>query len=64
MLQDERASFLQRVAQFGYVDDYAGIRIAKNGKRFLIKQATVWNLIDTKGMLSGQAAIIRDWEWL
>jgi len=64
MLQDERASFLQQVAQFGYVDDYTGIRIAKSGKRFLIKNATVWNLIDTKGMLSGQAAIIRDWEWL
>lgn len=64
MLQDERASFLQRVAQFGYVDDYCGIRIAKNGKRFLIKHATVWNLINTKGLLNGQAAIIRDWQWL
>lgn len=64
MLQEARASFLERVAQFGYVDDYSGIRIAKNGRRFLIKHAIVWNLIDAKGELKGQAAVIRDWDWL
>lgn len=64
MLQEERAGFLERVAKFGYVDDYSGIRIAKNGKRFLIKHATVWNLIDGKGLPKGQAAVIRDWQWL
>lgn len=64
MLQEERASFLERVTQFGYVDDYSAIRIAKNGKRFLIKHATVWNLIDTQGTVHGQAAMIRHWQCL
>jgi hypothetical protein len=64
MLQAARAHFLEQVSRFGYVDDYAGIRIAKHGRRFLIKHATVWNLVDATGLAQGQAAIIRDWDWL
>ena len=61
MLRDERAAFLERVARNGFVDDYSGIRIAKNGDRFIIKNATVWNLIDEEGGYAGQAALIREW---
>lgn len=64
MLREERASFLERVAQHGYVDDYSGVRIAKSGKRFLIQDATVWNLIDMQGVYHGQAALIKNWEFL
>ncbi len=56
VLQDERQSLLQRVHEFGYIDDYSGIRISKTGKRFWIRNATVWNLIDTNGARVGQAA--------
>lgn len=54
--RDERARLLARVAEHGYVDDYAGVRIAANGRRFMIRSATVWNLIDEHGRYCGQAA--------
>lgn len=51
-----RARLLERVTREGFVDDYSGMRIAGNGKRFMITDATVWNLIDAAGVLHGQAA--------
>lgn len=59
MHRDERAVFLQRVRDHGYVDDYQGIRISSTGKRFRIEQATVWNLIDEQGRFLGQAATFK-----
>ncbi len=56
VLQDERQALLQRVQQFGFIDDYSGIRISKTGRRFWIRKATVWNLIDANGVRVGQAA--------
>lgn len=64
MLQEERAGFLERVAKQGYVADYSGVRIARDGTRFLIESATVWNLIDEAGVLQGQAAMIPYWRLL
>ena len=48
----------------GFIDDYAGIRISKTGRRFRIAQATVWNLLDERGIYSGQAAMFLRWEFL
>lgn len=59
--REERASLLERVTNNGFVDDYSGIRIAKNGLRFIIRNAVVWNVIDGHGGYKGQAALIRDW---
>lgn len=56
LAQDERARLLERVTRDGYVDDYAGLRIAKDGTRFMIRNATVWNLLDERGEYCGQAA--------
>lgn len=64
MLREERAGFLERVAQHGFVDDYSGVRIAGDGRRFLIENATVWNLIDADGGFRGQAAMIPQWRML
>jgi hypothetical protein len=58
----ERDRFLARVATHGYVDDYAGIRVARSGRRFRILRATVWNLVDAAGRRVGQAAAIPAWE--
>ncbi len=52
----ERARLLERVRLDGFIDDYAGVRIAADGRRFRIAGATVWNLIDPHGVLYGQAA--------
>lgn len=56
LARDERARLLARVTESGFVDDYCGMRIAKDGTRFLISNATVWNLVDAAGNYRGQAA--------
>jgi hypothetical protein len=54
--RDERARLLEAVARRGFVEDYAGVRIAKGGGRFRIERAVVWNLLDEAGVHRGQAA--------
>ena len=61
-LRAERERLLAVVTALGYIDDYAGVRIAKNGTRFRIEQATVWNLIDDTQQRYGQAATFRHWQ--
>ena len=58
----ERARLLERVSRDGFIDDYAGVRVAKDGSRFRIARATVWNLVDAAGARHGQAATFADWE--
>ncbi len=55
--REARERLLQRVTRDGYIDDYQGIRIAKDGRRFWISGATVWNVIDDEGEYHGQAAV-------
>ena len=62
--QQERERLLARVMKDAYIDDYSGVRISKNGKRFLIHQAIVWNVYDEHGQFHGQAACFKDWTWL
>lgn len=64
LAREERAQLLERVASFGYIDDYSGVRIAHSGRRFLIERATVWNLIDEAGNYGGQAAMFDLWRRL
>lgn len=59
--REERQRLLGLVARQGYIDNYAGIRIAKSGKRFRIEQATVWNLLGPSGLVVGQAAAFDRW---
>lgn len=60
----ERARFLEAVSRQGYIDDYSGIRISKSGRRFEIRNATVWNLLDSSGEKIGQAATFDGWRYL
>lgn len=62
--REERRKLLGRVTQQGYIDDYSGVRISSTGKRFLIKEAIVWNLIDEDGKYQGQAAVFDQWTFL
>jgi PAS domain S-box-containing protein len=59
-----REALLERARGDGYVDDYAGIRISKSGRRFYISDTTLWQVLDDHGILRGQAAVIRKWEML
>ncbi len=62
--RDERQRLLQEVATKGYIDNYSGVRISSSGKRFLIENAIVWNLIDLDGDIHGQAAMFNNWQFL
>ena len=62
--QEARARLLARVRDYGYIDDYQGVRISKSGRRFEIEQATVWNLLDEQGADYGQAATFNRWRYL
>lgn len=61
LAREERARLLARVTRDGFIDDYAGVRISAQGRRFRIAQAVVWNLIDTQGVCHGQAATFSNW---
>ena len=60
----EREQLLHQVSTKGFIDDYSGIRISSKGRRFSIKSAVVWNLIDSKGVVHGQAAMFNQWQYL
>ena len=62
--REERARLLAQVARHGHITDYAGVRIAKSGRRFRITHAIVWNLRDEAGVHCGQAAMFDQWEYL
>ncbi len=62
--REERSRLLSAVTQHGYIQNYAGIRIAKSGLRFRIQDVTVWNLSDEDGVYRGQAAFYRHWTYL
>ena len=56
--REERQRFLERVQRFGYESGYRGVRITKSGRRFMIEEATLWQLLDANGKLHGQAVVI------
>lgn len=58
----ERERLLATVTARGFIDDYQGVRISRRGRRFLIRRATVWNLIDDAGGRRGQAAMFAHWQ--
>lgn len=62
--QETRARLLAAVASRGCIEHYAGVRIAKSGRRFRIEEATVWNLLDEHGQPYGQAAMFAHWTFL
>lgn len=57
----ERQGLLDQVARTGFLTGYRGIRVAKSGRRFLIEDGVVWELIDRAGTRHGQAATFRSW---
>ena len=61
LVREERERLLRRVADQGFIDDYAGVRVAADGRRFRIQQAVVWNLVVETGTLQGQAACFHQW---
>lgn len=61
LARDARQRLLDAVSRQGYIDDYRGVRIASDGRRFEVVDATVWNLLDAAGRVHGQAASFARW---
>ena len=59
--QDERTRMLRVAAEQGYFDGYRGVRISATGRRFLVEDAIVWNVVDAQGTRVGQAATFSRW---
>lgn len=60
----QRAEILKQVAEQGYCEQYAGVRISASGRRFQMKNAILWNLLDVQGRYYGQAACFGDWKYI
>lgn len=60
----EREWMLEQARARGYIDTYRGVRISGNGRRFLVENALVWNVLDSRGHRIGQAATFAQWAWL
>ncbi|GAB6067288.1 MEKHLA domain-containing protein [Methylothermus subterraneus] len=64
LAQAERSRLLAEVSAKGYLADYRGVRIARDGRRFRLEGAEIWNVCDTNGAFYGQAARIARWRFL
>jgi PAS domain-containing protein len=59
--QAERQRLLEQVERNGFLSGYRGVRVAKSGRRFIIEDGVVWELIDGNGKRHGQAATFLSW---
>lgn len=59
-----RGKMLSQGEDHGCIRDYEGIRISKTGRRFYVRNATIWNVLDECGARIGQAATFREWEFI
>lgn len=57
-----RQALLDAVARDGFHAGYRGVRVGKGGRRFLIEDGVVWELIDATGARHGQAATFATWQ--
>ena len=55
---------LEQARSRGYIETYRGIRISATGRRFLVENALIWNVLDGGHQPLGQAATFSQWTWL
>ena len=59
--QAERSSALGQAQRLDAVENYRGLRISRQGRRFMINNAKIWTLWDADQRVGGQAACFSDW---
>lgn len=62
--RQSRAQQLMQAAAAGFIENYQGVRITCTGRRFLIENAMIWDVLDEAGERCGQAAKFSHWKWL
>ena len=58
------AERLEEEGRKGFISNYSGVLRSDGDKRFIIKDATLWNLVDESGRHYGQAAIFSNGQFL
>jgi hypothetical protein len=61
MLREARERLLAETARSGFVSAYEGVRISATGRRFTIRDVTIWNVSDAEDRALGQAATFPRW---
>ena len=62
--REARQAMIAEAAGKGYLDRYQGIRIGRHGRRFMIEDAIIWNLLTPEGLPYGQAVMFAHWKFL
>ena len=57
----EREWLLEQARRRGFIDTYRGVRISGTGRRFLVENALIWNVLDARQQPIGQAATFSQW---
>jgi hypothetical protein len=57
VVQEERDRLLAQTTTKGFVTNFSGVRISSTGKRFLIEDGIIWNILDEQNQQCGQAAV-------
>lgn len=63
-LREKRQEMLMVVEKQGCYKNYSGVRVSSTGKRFMIKDTVVWNVVNEIGEKIGQAATFKEVEFL
>ena len=63
-LREKRQKMLKITEKQGYFDQYEGIRVSASGKRFKIKNAIIWNVLNESNFKIGQAAFFNEIQYL
>ena len=58
-----RSTMLSDAAETGVLTGYCGERVARDGTRFMIEDATLWT-VDDYASGPGQAVVFRTWHYL
>ena len=59
-----RQALLDNAKKQGVIQNYQGVRISSEGRRFYISDVTLWNVVDHAGRYHGQAARFDRWEFM
>ena len=58
-----RREQLELASRQDKLENYSGVRVNSQGRRFQIRGARIWSLIDQERHYSGQAACFSQWWW-
>ena len=61
-VQADRDRLLAQSREAGFIEGYEGWRVSRAGTRYLVKNATIWEVKSLNDESLGQAAVFTEWE--